>query len=149
MPSPFDLHVLSTPPAFILSQDQTLEYEKFICFANLLYYICFANRLPSFDPDQNKLGFFVSVLPKHLLFGLYLFDTLSENLCFSLEFSGLHYCLFVKVRCCVSVLVEHATVIYYHICRWPSIPFFEIFYKRSLTGFCPCKTQTTFRGRFL
>ena len=23
--SPFDLHVLSTPPAFILSQDQTLE----------------------------------------------------------------------------------------------------------------------------
>ena len=25
--SPFDLHVLSTPPAFILSQDQTLEFE--------------------------------------------------------------------------------------------------------------------------
>ena len=26
--SPFDLHVLSTPPAFILSQDQTLRKEK-------------------------------------------------------------------------------------------------------------------------
>ena len=26
-PSPFDLHVLSTPPAFILSQDQTLRKE--------------------------------------------------------------------------------------------------------------------------
>ena len=27
MKSPFDLHVLSTPPAFILSQDQTLMFE--------------------------------------------------------------------------------------------------------------------------
>ncbi len=25
----FDLHALSTPPAFILSQDQTLKIEKF------------------------------------------------------------------------------------------------------------------------
>ena len=25
VPSPFDLHVLSTPPAFVLSQDQTLQ----------------------------------------------------------------------------------------------------------------------------
>ena len=24
--SPFDLHVLGTPPAFVLSQDQTLQY---------------------------------------------------------------------------------------------------------------------------
>ena len=29
--SPFDLHVLSTPPAFILSQDQTLR--KNFCFS--------------------------------------------------------------------------------------------------------------------
>ena len=27
--TPFDLHVLSTPPAFILSQDRTLEFESF------------------------------------------------------------------------------------------------------------------------
>ena len=39
MITPFDLHVLSTPPAFILSQDQTLEFIFF-------------------DPVQNKLGFF-------------------------------------------------------------------------------------------
>ena len=26
---PFDLHVLSTPPAFILSQDQTLHKKRF------------------------------------------------------------------------------------------------------------------------
>ena len=28
--SPFDLHVLSTPPAFILSQDQTLRKRKML-----------------------------------------------------------------------------------------------------------------------
>ena len=27
-PSPFDLHVLGTPPAFVLSQDQTLELKS-------------------------------------------------------------------------------------------------------------------------
>ena len=29
MLSPFDLHVLSTPPAFVLSQDQTLMFNPF------------------------------------------------------------------------------------------------------------------------
>ena len=28
--SPLDLHVLSTPPAFVLSQDQTLAFNPFI-----------------------------------------------------------------------------------------------------------------------
>ena len=36
--SPFDLHVLGTPPAFILSQDQTLMFKCLIyssfCLAN-------------------------------------------------------------------------------------------------------------------
>ncbi len=27
--APLDLHVLSTPPAFVLSQDQTLRYISF------------------------------------------------------------------------------------------------------------------------
>ena len=32
--APFDLHVLGTPPAFVLSQDQTLRvlYQKHFCF---------------------------------------------------------------------------------------------------------------------
>ena len=34
--SSFDLHVLSTPPAFILSQDQTLKL-KFLSFAKKFY----------------------------------------------------------------------------------------------------------------
>ena len=46
---PFDLHVLGTPPAFVLSQDQTLQYtllknrlalnyliQNFVCLARLL-----------------------------------------------------------------------------------------------------------------
>ena len=27
---PFDLHVLSLPPAFALSQDQTLRFDEFV-----------------------------------------------------------------------------------------------------------------------
>src|ERR1700754_2567571 len=33
---PLDLHVLSTPPAFVLSQDQTLR-----CFINKVFNLCF------------------------------------------------------------------------------------------------------------
>ena len=54
----FDLHVLSTPPAFILSQDQTLHKESLmaqilihILIANLHYYFYHSSvvklRLPS------------------------------------------------------------------------------------------------------
>ena len=37
-PSSFDLHVLGTPPAFVLSQDQTLQannYIKYIKYLNI------------------------------------------------------------------------------------------------------------------
>ena len=63
--TPFDLHVLSTPPAFILSQDQTLEYNfvsNEICGISLA-------RNPAYSVFnffdlwiQNKLGFFQSSL---------------------------------------------------------------------------------------
>ena len=35
MKSPFDLHVLGTPPAFILSQDQTLMFNLLNCKINV------------------------------------------------------------------------------------------------------------------
>ena len=35
---PFDLHVLSTPPAFILSQDQTLMFKSLILASSKLAY---------------------------------------------------------------------------------------------------------------
>ena len=71
--SPFDLHVLGTPPAFILSQDQTLMF-KFVrsksVWLILPFYCCFR----------------------------FLFSEISlRTFLFCLEFSGLHYCLFVKV----------------------------------------------------
>ena len=37
--NPFDLHVLSTPPAFVLSQDQTLTYIGSSLLAPLLSYV--------------------------------------------------------------------------------------------------------------
>ena len=40
--SPFDLHVLGTPPAFILSQDQTLMLKSFRCFVS---FYCFLGAL--------------------------------------------------------------------------------------------------------
>ena len=42
--SPFDLHVLSTPPAFVLSQDQTLPDRLFVsarfCLAFFTQILC-------------------------------------------------------------------------------------------------------------
>ena len=46
---PFDLHVLGTPPAFILSQDQTLLLENYFLasytslkfFVSKIYFVCF------------------------------------------------------------------------------------------------------------
>ena len=35
--TPFDLHVLGTPPAFVLSQDQTLELNSLNSLKNCLY----------------------------------------------------------------------------------------------------------------
>jgi hypothetical protein len=48
--SPFDLHVLSTPPAFILSQDQTLHQSLSSCdvviFFTFLPYFTGISRFP-------------------------------------------------------------------------------------------------------
>ena len=43
--TPFDLHVLSTPPAFVLSQDQTLVFEKFEWLLIRLFKIFVSNLL--------------------------------------------------------------------------------------------------------
>ena len=39
--APFDLHVLGTPPAFVLSQDQTLEFNLFKKQISLFFALCF------------------------------------------------------------------------------------------------------------
>ena len=66
----FDLHVLGTPPAFILSQDQTLNY-KFV------------------SPNAKRCLAFV--LPFFYCLG----SLFSEFFCS--KFSGLHYCLVINV----------------------------------------------------
>jgi hypothetical protein len=66
--SPFDLHVLSIPPAFILSQDQTLRFGLFrvcgsekkfpgILVINFDYLPGIYPRTKSFDEDWLFLSF--------------------------------------------------------------------------------------------
>ena len=97
--TPFDLHVLSTPPAFILSQDQTLIFK------------C----------QRHSCSFVLPVFTG-LLFGCvlrFLFELCSEFslkiqfsvVCIPLEFSGLHYCLFVKEP------IRNASYVVYEILR--------------------------------
>ena len=125
--SPFDLHVLSTPPAFILSQDQTLNVSSFFPAgfpSGLSLFYCFWFRFrcslpllphsgcfPSGPPAQVPFSFlfpfrFWNSFPLSLNALLRLLSSLlplmpsslrSPKLLF-LEFSGLHCCLFVKVQ---------------------------------------------------
>ena len=45
--SPFDLHVLGTPPAFILSQDQTLMLKWCLCPASFIWHCLLLIRVAS------------------------------------------------------------------------------------------------------
>ena len=105
MLSPFDLHVLSTPPAFILSQDQTL-------------------MLIVLFPSDSSSGFTSC--------------SLNNSSLFLLEFSGLHYCLFVKEQIShfvrdtnmlrISAFVVSATAyLEYHKSSAVSTAFLKIF----------------------
>ena len=73
--SPLDLHVLGTPPAFVLSQDQTLSFNPFI-------------RIPS-----SRLGRSLSELTVVLscVFSLYRFQgsaPLSQGACISYQITA-------------------------------------------------------------
>ena len=80
--------MLGTPPAFILSQDQTLMLKVFPCQNYLAFHLYLL-----------QISLLQTFLDLTVLFG----SILSNLICspkFFLEFSGLHYCLFVKVLCC-------------------------------------------------
>ena len=84
--TPFDLHVLSTPPAFILSQDQTLKLSLILFRTTLALF---------FLLKESSKGLF------RCPFGLYCFwGTISRLLRMKIsnEFSGLSYCLIIKVH---------------------------------------------------
>ena len=48
---PFDLHVLSTPPAFVLSQNQTLRINRFLRFRDH-----HAEAIRLFEPKRRSAG---------------------------------------------------------------------------------------------
>ena len=150
MKSPFDLHVLGTPPAFILSQDQTLMLKWCLCPASFIWHCLLLIRVASRSFDRSACSWISLKI---------------------LEFSGLHYCLFVKDQCffgcCCSqrqlwYLITSAFVcqqlflktflswktyvfrgrfLYYHICQTSVNNFFEIFlnffFVVVLSRYCP------------
>ena len=124
--------MLGTPPAFILSQDQTLMLKVFPCQNNWLsFFVCFANISGSYC--------FVWV------------DSFESNL-FSeilyLEFSGSHYCLFVKVLLLLSVqrqLWYHITLL--ELCQQLFL-FFQKLFELSFR-FSNAAETCVFRGGFL
>ena len=117
--SPFDLHVLGTPPAFILSQDQTLMLKVLqLQVYPASCYLAVHLRFLQSHPELTVFGLWVDF---RLLTVLIRFIRISLNSSrvalssFFRNFSGLHYCLFVKVLCCLSIYVSATTSIRYHI----------------------------------
>ena len=105
----FDLHVLGTPPAFILSQDQTLML-KFIPVQNLAWLVL--NR------STVVLGFVLNVLihgPKPLGH-------------FYKNFQGFTYCSVFKVLCCFAT----ARLLYHSFAFLSTafLTFFEFLFSR-------------------
>ena len=112
--SPFDLHVLGTPPAFILSQDQTLMLKWCLCPASFIWHCLLLIRVACQSFDQLACSWISLKI---------------------LEFSGLHYCLFVKdhnlllrkslfVCCCCSQRQLWYLIITAFVCQ----QLFEIFF---------------------
>ena len=110
----FDLHVLSTPPAFILSQDQTLMFE---CL--------FPLRTHFWLLIPKKQRFVPFVFRRFLLFLRWSLSRASHPLEWKfIEFSGLFHCLIIKV---LRHSLSQATLLLYHIVFNLSSTFFKVF----------------------
>src|SRR5947199_2671734 len=62
--SPRDLHVLSTPPAFVLSQDQTLQEILIISSRTSLSYAVVTNYIRQRCPNHRKCSVKLSLVPR-------------------------------------------------------------------------------------
>ena len=61
--SPLDLHVLGTPPAFVLSQDQTLMFDLYQNFGSLIPSSALSSHTPMRSlpaPEGSTLSFFLT-----------------------------------------------------------------------------------------
>ena len=116
-----DLHVLSTPPAFILSQDQTLMLKWCLCPASFIWNCLLLIRVACQSFDQLACSWISLKI---------------------LEFSGLHYCLFVKdhnlllrkssfIRCCCSQRQLWYLIITAFVCQQLFSIFSNLFLNRK------------------
>ena len=100
--SPFDLHVLSTPPAFILSQDQTLMLKSLSCQFYLALLFC----LGGFSSSRSQILFSIC------------FSEISRWVVFvQLSFGIFQGCIvvhFSRFKFCSLLLFSAATLLSYH-----------------------------------
>ena len=119
---PFDLHVLGTPPAFILSQDQTLMLKWCLCPASFIWHCLLLIRVASRSFDRSACSWISQFIFLKIL-----------------EFSGLHYCLFVKDQGFFVAVVLSGNS---DILSWPLsfvnnfFDFFKSFFQPKNLRFC-------------
>ena len=117
----FDLHVLSTPPAFILSQDQTLVKS-----------VCFQSRITTSNSFLTLL-FLVHLLDVRLNFSLQKFSGVNScHLLFNYQ------CSFVLLSCDSSFRLSHLFELVNN--------FFKFFYFNFLSRFRDSSFRLSYLG---
>ena len=116
----FDLHVLSTPPAFVLSQDQTLHDRLFVW---LDYFLPCSNSLLGIATSHIGLirSLYCSVFKEPSLFKRLDYLTTFAEVC-QIIFSNYFSSLFRTGP------LHQRRVLYYHILGYCVNSFFEFFY---------------------
>ena len=121
--SPFDLHVLSTPPAFILSQDQTLNKNFVFVFAVFVECTCKHARSPHYSRKLILIQFKINILANLSLLLFYKVSSLNVKT-FSESFKVVS--LF-NYQGSLSRCLSAATLIFYHFFRTLSTTFLTFF----------------------
>ena len=107
--TPFDLHVLGAPPAFVLSQDQTL---------NKIVSLPPSGRLRSFDLTQALACVITCVKRVFLLFRIYK----DSNVISDIQVDAVQFS-----RCTSAASLKVTALLYYHFHPPKSTPFLSFF----------------------
>ena len=125
--SPLDLHVLSTPPAFVLSQDQTLLFNPVL------------SPLPCF-PLPVPAGELLTTLWNHCLVFLSASVPLTLHFCFKALWlrvifkDNFRFCIVFKVH---TVSFPKQRMRWYHASPPASSTFFRRFFQKSTVSVVP------------